>query len=218
MRKGSKKRKWFGLLLLACSLGVVMMLLGARMWTESVAEGKVFTSVEEIPVRRVGLVLGCARHVSNGRINLYFLKRIRAAVELYEAGKVEVLLVSGDNSRKGYGEPTDMKNALIEAGIPEDRIVCDFAGFSTLDSMVRAGRVFEVDELTVVSQEFHVRRAIFIGAFREVDAIGYCAEDVSGRYGLRVQIREYLARVKTVLDVTLFNRQPRFLGEKLPIG
>jgi len=126
--------------------------------------------------------------------------------------------VSGDNSRKTYDEPADMKRALVRLGVPEDRIVCDYAGFSTLDSVVRAREVFLEEALIVVSQEFHVRRAIYIGKARGVDLIGFAARDVPRRHGIQTELRESLARFKAVLDVSLLGRRPRFLGEPIEIG
>ena len=185
---------------------------------DAYAEAKVYTATEDIPFRKVGLVLGCSKHLANGRLNRYFQYRIAAASELYQAGKITYILVSGDNSRDDYDESTDMMDALVECGVPRDHIVRDFAGFSTLDSVVRAKAVFLEEQLTVISQDFHVRRAIYIGAAHDVDLIGYVAEDVSGRGGLKTQMREYLARFKTVLDVSILDREPKFYGKTITIG
>ena len=185
---------------------------------ENSSEGKVFQSGGEVPDGRIGLVLGCSRYLSNGRENLYFKFRIEKAEELYRTGKVEYLIVSGDNSRKDYDEPTQMKNALIERGVPEAVIYCDYAGFSTLDSVVRAKEIFQQSELVVISQEFHIKRAIYIGESCGVDLVGYVARDVSGSGGLKTKLREYLARVKTVLDLHMLGREPVYLGEAVVIG
>jgi len=205
-------------LVIAGVLGSVVFMLYAKWRVARVSEGRMFTKVEAIPVRKTGLVLGCARLLANGRENAYFRYRINAAVELYEAGKVSYLLVSGDNSRPGYNESLDMKQALIEAGVPGERIVCDFAGFSTLDSVVRAKKVFGQAELTVVSQDFHVRRAVYIGEHFGVDVVGYAAKNVRHRLGMRTRAREVAARCKTLLDVHVLGRRPRYLGEPVAIG
>ncbi len=131
---------------------------------------------------------------------------------------MDYLLVSGDNSRETYDEPADMKRALVRLGVPADRIVCDYAEFSTLDSVVRAREVFLEETLVVVSQEFHVCRAIYIGKARGVDLVGFAARDVPRRHGIQTELREGLARFKAVLDVSLLGRQPRFLGETIAIG
>jgi len=182
------------------------------------ADGRVYSRVSAVPHRKVALVLGCSRDLANGRSNPIFENRVAAAAELFAAGKVEHLLVTGDNHRKGYDEATDLKNALVEAGVPGERIECDFAGFRTLDSVVRAKAVFGQSEVTVVSQKFHNMRAIFIARHRGVDAIGFNAREVGGGGGLRTKCREQLARLKAVLDVYVFAKKPRFLGPRITIG
>src|SRR5215831_4157585 len=142
------------------------------------ANGRLYRNVASIPHRRVGLVLGCSEYLGRGYVNPFFTTRIQAAADLFRAGKVDYLIVSGDNHRKGYDEPTAMKCALVRSGIPEDRIVCDYAGFRTLDSVVRAKAVFGQDQVTVISQEFHARRAIFLAQHRGMDAIGFAAQAV----------------------------------------
>ena len=111
-----------------------------------------------------------------------------------------------------------MKSALISMGIPAERIICDYAGFSTLDSVVRANKVFAQHEITVISQQFHTQRALFIARRKGMDAIGFCAQDLTTRTGLRTQLREQFARVKTILDLYILNRQPAYLGEVVPVG
>jgi len=163
-------------------------------------------------------VLGCSRTLPDGRRNLYFITRMEAAVRLFEAGKVDYLIVSGDNHIKEYDEPTDMKLALADAGVPTNRIYCDYAGFRTFDSVVRAREVFGQSEVTVISQKFHNERAIYIAGRRSVDAIGYNAEDVRSIHSVRTMLREQAARVKTVLDVSLLRTKPKFLGPRVEVG
>jgi SanA protein len=136
---------------------------------------------------------------------------------LYRQGKVGHLLVSGDNSRKDYDEPTAMRDALVALGVPGDRVVLDYAGFSTLDSVVRARDVFGQNQLLIVSQKDHVMRAIYIARAKGMDAIGVSAEDVGFGVGLRTDCREALARVRTVLDVWVWGRTPKFLGPRVEI-
>jgi SanA protein len=182
------------------------------------AKGRTYSTVEEIPHRRVGLVLGCSRTLPDGRRNLYFITRMNAAAGLFKAGKVDYLIVSGDNHVRGYDEPTDMKQALADAGVPTNGVYCDYAGFRTLDSVVRAKEVFGQAHVTVISQQFHNERAIYIAGRRGVDAIGYNAEDVRSIHRLRTMFREQLARVKTVLDVSLLRTRPKFLGPRVEVG
>ena len=182
------------------------------------AEGRLFDDAAAVPARRAALVLGCVRELPNGRPNQYFRLRVKAAVELFQAGRVEHLLVSGDNHRRGYDEPSDLKEALMAAGVPEDRVTCDYAGFRTLDSVVRAKEVFGLDSFVVVSQPFHNERAIFLARAKGIDAVGFNAGDVAGRDSLRTRLREHLARVAALLDVWVWHRQPRFLGPRVELG
>ena len=185
----------------------------------AVSSGRVFdsASIDVVPRQRVAVVMGCVRTLPNGLNNLYFSRRIDAAAELYKAGKVDCLIVSGDNHVKGYDEPSDMKESLVKAGVPADRIVCDYAGFRTLDTVVRAKKVFGLDSFIIVSQPDHVRRAVFTARGFGCDAYGYAAKDVNGRYSIKTTIREQLAKIAAVLDVIL-RRSPKFLGprETLP--
>ena len=179
-------------------------------------KNKTYDAVVDIPKNRVGLVLGTAKMLRNGQRNLYFQYRIDATVALYQQGKIEFVLVSGDNSRSSYDEPTDFKNELIRRGIPAQKIYLDYAGFRTLDSVVRAKKIFGLQRLTIISQPFHNQRAIFIAEHEGMQAIGFNAKDISGRYDIRVKLREYLARVKLMLDIVL-GVDPKFLGDPIVI-
>ena len=182
------------------------------------AKGLTYSEVSSIPNRRVGIVLGCSRQLANGRKNLFFAYRVLSAAQLFKAHKVDYLIVSGDNHVVGYDEPTDMKEALINAGVPEERVYCDFAGFRTLDSIVRAKEIFGQSSITVISQKFHNQRAIYIAKRKGIDAIGFNAREVDSRNSFRTKLREHLARVKAVLDVNLLRTQPKFLGPRIVIG
>ncbi len=201
-------------LLLAGILFLVIVLSNYAI--EKNAKNKVFETVESTPKNKVGLVLGTVKRLQNGQINLYYTYRIKATVSLYTAGKIRYIIVSGDNSTSSYDEPTDFKNDLVAAGIPEDKIFLDYAGFRTLDSVVRVKEIFGQDSVTIISQEFHNERAIYLAENFDINAVGFNAKNVSGRYGLKVQLREYLARTKVFVDI-LFNVQPKFLGEKIEI-
>jgi SanA protein len=211
------KRRAIMLLLTGASLPV-LSILGATSLIDWSASGRTYSDVRLIPHRRVGLVLGCVKFLPGGWPNPFFSYRIEAAAELYRAGKVDYLLVSGDNHVRSYDEAKDMKASLMEAGVPSEKIYCDYAGFRTLDSVVRAREVFGQAEITIVSQEFHNRRAIFIAHHRGLDAIGFNAADVDAYDSFKTRCREQLARVNTLLDVFLFRRQPKFLGPKVTLG
>jgi SanA protein len=179
---------------------------------------RLFDEVATLPHRPVGVVLGTTPLQRSGAPNAYFHYRIEAAAEIYHAGKVDYLLLSGDNRARNYDEPRYMKNALLERGIPGDRIYLDAAGLRTLDSVVRASRIFGQDHFTVISQEFHNRRAVFIAEHFDIDAIGYNARDVEPTSGLRTQAREALARVRMLLDLYLLDTQPEVMGDPVRIG
>jgi len=176
----------------------------------------IYDDIENIPENEVGLLLGTSKYSLYGGENLFYRNRIEAAVKLYENSKIRYIIVSGDNSSEEYNEPVNMKNDLLEKGVAEENIILDYAGFRTLDSVVRSKEVFGQEEITVISQKFHNERAIFIAMSRDIDAIAYNAKSVGFKYGLKTQIREYFARVKMLLDIVV-NKQPKFLGEKMLI-
>lgn len=179
-------------------------------------EDKTYSDISSIPNKRVGLVLGTSNRLTNGSANPYYTNRINATIALYKAGKIKFILVSGDNGSIYYNEPNTIKKDLINAGVPEEVIFLDYAGFRTLDSMVRAKYIFGLDEVTVISQKFHNERAIYIAQIKGLNAIGFNAHDISTSEGLKVQTREYLARVKVFIDM-LLNTQPKFYGNTIEI-
>lgn len=209
-----KKKK--RIILLLIFIIPIVLVFTANYSIEKNAENKTFSNSSDIKKNKVGLVLGTSKILKNGRINLYFKYRINATVELYKKGKIDFILVSGDNGNKNYDEPTDFKNELIKNGIPENRIFLDYAGFRTLDSVVRAKEIFGQMSITVISQKFHNERAIYLAEKNGISAIGFNAKDLSGKYGLKTQIREYFARTKAFLDI-IFGVEPKFLGKEIEI-
>lgn len=142
---------------------------------------------------------------------------MKAAKELYDAGKVKAFVVSGDNGRDSYNEPEDMRAALIELGIPDTIIYLDYAGFRTLDSVVRMNKIFGQNSFIIVSQKFHNERAVFLAQSNNLEAYGYNAEAVvSNRFSFNTAMREKLARVKVFIDLVL-NKQPKYLGDTVII-
>jgi SanA protein len=180
------------------------------------AEGHLFDSTDEIPLRRVGLIFGTDSHIGV-RENLYFRYRIDAAVKLWKAGKVQCFIVSGDNREKDYNEPAAMRLALMAQGVPRDRIVEDFAGLRTFDSVIRAREVFGASDLIFVSQKFQNERAIYIARANGIEALGFNAEDVSGSGGYKTRLREVGARVKMWLDVNVLGTRPKVLGVRVAL-
>ena len=178
------------------------------------AAGKLYSDTSKLPVNKTGLLLGTAKLLKNGTVNPYYQYRIDAAAQLIKAGKIRYLIISGDNSRKAYNEPEDMRQDLIRVGIDSSIIYLDYAGFRTFDSMVRLKEIFGQTSVTVISQPFHNERAIYLAGTLGINAIGYNARDVAGSSGTRVQLREKLARVNVFLD-GFFGTEPKFLGEKV---
>jgi SanA protein len=129
-------------------------------------------------------------------------------------GKVKHLLVSGDNHAVGYDEPSDMKQAVLALGVPESAVTLDYAGFRTLDSIVRAKEVFGQTKLTIVTDRFHAYRAVFIARHCGIEAVAYCSAEVPVKWSAEARLRECGARVKAVLDLFVLNTHPRFLGPK----
>lgn len=177
-----------------------------------------YRDVSKIPYNRVGLVLGTNPFVPSGNMNYYFKYRIDACERLYKAGKVSKILVSGDNHSKDYDEPSCMKQVLMERGIPESDIVLDYAGFRTLDSVVRCKKMFGQERVTIISQGYHNARAIYLAKCSGIDAIGYDAKDIkrTRTYYIYGVGREALARIKMFVDLVL-GKQPKFLGEMIEI-
>lgn len=176
----------------------------------------IYNSADSIPNNSIALILGTSRYIGSTP-NLYFTYRIQAAKELYETGKVQAFVVSGDNRHTSYNEPRDMTQALVKAGVPDSIINMDFAGFRTLDSVVRMRKVFGQKSFIIISQEFHNQRAIFIARHHGIDAYGYNARDLGlNRASYRTKVRELFARVKVFVDI-LFGVNPKFLGDPIEI-
>lgn len=173
-----------------------------------------YNSVYSIPFRKTGLLLGCSPVLKSGHPNPYFTNRIQATADLYHAGKISNVLVSGENSSVEYDEPTAMKQALMAMGVPDSVIYLDYAGFRTIDSIIRAKEIFGRDNVTVISQPFHNTRALYIARHYGLHAIAYNAQDLGGGYGLRQQIRERGARMKLFAELYLMRYSPHFLGKK----
>ena len=187
--------------------------LGASIgWVRSSADGHLY-SVDDVPPAPVALVLG-AQVYPDGTPSPFLAARLDLAKQLLDAGKVQVLLVSGDNTAPEYNEPEAMRDYLIKAGAPAEKVIADYAGFDTYDSCVRAKRIFGVSKLIMVSQTYHLPRAVATCRALGVDAAGV-GDDTSRQYAAAWRlgaIRDQLACVKTVVDL-LTHREP-VLGQR----
>lgn len=197
---------------------VVVFTVYVNFRVENAAKGFVFDNVASVPRNRVALLLGTNPRNRRGGLNSYFTNRIKTAAELYHSRKVEYIIASGDNHTRLYDEPTAMRDSLVGRGVPADKIILDYAGFRTFDSVVRAKEVFGCDSLTIISQSDHDARALYIARNKGIEAVAVAAPLRAGRFvRTRLTLREWLARDKMMLDVW-FGREPHFLGEKIEIG
>ncbi len=197
----------FACVILLCSLA----LLAADCRVEHFAAGLVYTDVDSVPAREYGLVPGTSRLVHGTHLNTYFFNRIRAAVELYRAGKIRKIIVSGDNGSTDYNETGDMARELIAEGVVPEDVLSDYAGFRTLDSVVRARNLFGATEITVISQRFHCERAIYLAAQNGIGAVGFEADEAAPQsVRIRLAVREAFARVLAILDAEVLNTKPHF--------
>ncbi|MCL1867649.1 MAG: YdcF family protein [Paludibacter sp.] len=211
--KINKKLKYTLILLLILTTGTVIT---CNHIITKTSDEFVYNDVNTIPHNKVGLLLGTSKHLKSGRENMYFFNRIEAVVELYNAQKIDFIVISGDNGKQNYNEPLDMKNELIKQGIPENKIFLDYAGFRTYDSLIRMDKIFGQKSFTIISQEFHNRRAVYIAKHLKLNAAGFNAKDVDAYNGFKTKVREKFARVKVFIDF-LIHKEPKFLGEPIEI-
>ena len=204
--------------LLSVSVVIFVLLVIFVNWRiSSFSRPYIYKSTEEVPYNKVGLVPGTSSKVSSGHTNLYFLYRIEAAAALYHAGKIKLIIVSGDNRTTDYNEPLLMKQELIRFGVPDSCIIADYAGRRTFDSVIRAWKIFGQKKFTFISQHFQNERAVFIARLNGIDAVAFDANDVNSYSGFKTKIRELLARVKVFVDEYILNIQPEILGDPEPI-
>lgn len=214
MKKFQKKKLFYSLIILVLTLLIGVLITDS--YVSSSSSEKIYTELHKIPPNKVGVLLGTSKFINDHQINLYYKYRIEAATKLFKAGKIEFILISGDNGSKNYNEPKLMKEDLVKNGIPEANIYLDYAGFRTLDSVIRAKKIFGQNSFTVISQEFHNERAVFLAKNYDINAIAFNAKDVNINYGLKTQLREKLARTKLMIDL-IFDVEPKYLGEKIEI-
>jgi SanA protein len=211
----NRKYRWIKLFFRVVLISVALITAGALLcdaFVGSFSRGKLYWNVEEIPHKKAALLLGTGKYV-DGRANLYYIYRLEAAARLWHAGKVDAIIISGDNSRKDYDESSTMKTDLTAKGVPEQFITLDYAGLRTLDSIVRAKKIFDIDDYVVISQPFHCSRAIYIAQSKDLNVIGFCAKNVDGADGKIIRLREVFARCKAIIDV-MCDKGPKYLGEK----
>ena len=179
----------------------LFVVIGCQIAVTSAAKGRMYNDVKEIPHREVGLLLGTSPLGRSGRPNQFYLRRLDATVALYNAGKIDRIVISGARRGDDYDEPTEMRNDLVKRGLPDSIFVLDGEGHRTISSIVRTKEVLAEDSVTIISQKFHNERALFLARHNEIDAIAFNAENTSSRrWRLMMVLRESLARVKAVAE------------------
>ncbi|BBG30597.1 SanA/YdcF family protein [Zymobacter palmae] len=203
---------WCSAVVLAASAGVVSLSL----WMQYITRDRIIDSPQLCPLSQVAIVFGTSHRLRNGAPNPYYQGRLDVAAALFYSGRTELLLLSGDNRTMQYNEPVTMWKALRARGIPASTMTRDYAGFSTFDTLIRAHRVFGIGQAVLVSQRWHLPRALLIARHEGIDAYG-CAAPGEIRDSTLL-LREEWARIKTLWDLYLWPRQPHFLGSPEPLN
>lgn len=193
------------------ALSVAVALLSA--WIQFDTRDRILSRSEECPAMQVAIVFGTSHRLRNGQPNPYYLGRIDSAAHWVQEGRIQQLLLSGDNRALNYNEPMVMWKGLRARGVPADAMTRDYAGFSTFDTLIRAHKVFGLDRAVLITQKWHLPRALWIAKHVGIDAYGCVApgelEDA------RVLRREEWAQLRAIWDMLIWPRQPRFLGPPL---
>lgn len=200
--------KWVIKAAIALMFAGALLVLTCNWWVVSSTRHQTYFNISDLPANDYGLVLGTSKFVRTGKENLFFRYRMEATARLWKEGKVKYLILSGNNDSEYYNEPADMQRALIRLGVPPSVMTLDYAGYRTFDSVVRCRDVFNQDKITIISQNFHNTRALFIGNHEGLEAVAFAAQDVPDGYSIRTLIREYLARPYAMLDVYVLRPRP----------
>lgn len=215
-RRGKPRTGQLLLAVTALITAWIVYVVLAQWWVFATSSKWIYQRVGEVPAAPVGIVFG-AKVYESGALSPVLEARVRAAVDLYHAGKVRKLLMTGDNGRASYDEVTAMKRRAVALGVPAVDVVRDFAGFRTFDSCYRAREIFGVDRAVLVTQAFHLNRAVFLARRLGMDAIGFTAPPGMPDSMIRAsERRELLARAAAVSD-TLLRRRPKYLGRSEPL-
>jgi len=177
------------------------------------ANHKTYSETNLIPKNRVGLVLGTGKYNAKKEINACYKNRIEATLKLFNAQKINLVLVSGSNKQN---ELQSYKQDLINGGIPENNIYMDYSGFRTIDSVIRAKEIYGLEKFTIISQKFHNERAIYLAEKKGLQVVGFNAKDPKNKYTLKKLIKEYISKTVAPLDI-FFNTEASYLGEKSKI-
>jgi SanA protein len=207
-------KNWLVKLILTGIISLAMFVVISNIWMIAATYPRVYEEVSLLPHKRLGLVLGTTHKLKTGDDNPYFTGRIKTVAKLYKEGKIDHILLSGDNRTKYYNEPAKMKEALLKENVPEEDITLDYAGLRTLDSIVRCKEIFGQNEVIIVTQRFHSYRALFISDYHNLDAVVMAAQKVRFPVSMRTSLREIIARPLAIIDLFILKRRPRLLGKK----
>ena len=210
----NKLKKYFKIFLYLAILGLVAI-VSVNYYVKSSTKKNIYYSLKRFPKNDVGIIFGAG--INGDQPSKYLKDRLDAGILLWKAKRINKILLSGDNGREEYDELTVMKNYCFNHGVDTTKIFIDYAGFDTYSTMYRAKHIFKIKKATLISQEYHLNRAIYIGNKLGIKSVGYSAN--KGEYlGYKyVCFREYGSVFKSFFDV-LRNRQPRFLGREININ
>jgi SanA protein len=217
MKRSRRLRRWVPLCIVALFLAAAFT-AAVNVWLVNHTAGRIFDEIEKLPGRDVAVVLGTAPRVRDRWSNPFFESRMDSAAALWKAGKARAFIVSGDNSRRDYDEPTAMRDALIKRGVPEGAITLDYAGFRTLDTMARARAVFGQQSIIVVTDDFHLARSVFLAEAHGIEAVGFRGKPVPAEWSRKARFREVFSRVKAWLDVYVLGTKPKFRGPPVHVA
>lgn len=206
-----KKRRLAKVLrmILLLAAAVCLAVLACNVAMVASASKRIFRDAKDAPPSEFAIVLGTTPGTREAP-NLFFTNRMDAAASVWKAGKVKRIIVSGDNRRKDYDEPTAMLKALVARGVPAEVVVRDYAGLRTLDTMFRSAKVFAAQDAIIITDDWHLPRAMFLAGHAGIRASGVASPDVPWSHSPATRVREYLSRVKAALDIYILNTKPRF--------
>ena len=200
--------------IIAIMITIIIVIVGCYFIVWNNSNSKTFDNIGDVPYNEVGILLGTSPRVANGNPNFYYINRITATADLYKAGKINRIIASGgDYSQRasgGYNELIAMRDSLVIRGVPDSVIILDYDGTRTLNSIVKAKEIYGIDRFTIISQEYHNERAIFLASLNGIDAVGYNAKPSHIKIKrIKNEGREFFARVKLFVDVIL-GEKPKF--------
>ncbi|OCB70480.1 hypothetical protein B0A79_00135 [Flavobacterium piscis] len=207
-------KKYFKIFLLLVIIGLVAI-VSVNYYVKSSTKKNIYYSIKKFPKNDVGIIFGAG--INGDQPSKYLKDRLDAGISLYKANRINKILLSGDNGRDEYDELTVMKNYCFNHGVDTTKIFIDYAGFDTYSTIYRAKHIFNIKKATLISQEYHLNRAIYIGQKLGIKSVGYSANNGEYRGYKYVTFREYGSIFKSFFDI-LRNREPHFLGNSIDIN